>query len=112
MSKNERERRRSTRMDVPCPIQVRDPRGQFEASGRTINISDGGAMLSLPVNSLPGLAKEMKVVFSVPRLTPNTRMFEQFECPATVVRHQPLTDDMLAGMAIRFTRPLDLGLEV
>ena len=82
------------------------------ARGRTINISDGGALVSIPRDTAPEISANVNARFSVPRSTPNTYMLEQFASSACVVRRQALVDDSRAGVAVRFSKPLKLGLEV
>jgi hypothetical protein len=61
---------------------------------------------------VPRVNERVRVVLAVPRSTPNTYMLEEVSCEATVVRHQPLEDNSVVGVAIRFQPPQDLGLEV
>ena len=112
MHTKQAERRRAQRMDLACPITVANDEHGLQIAGRTLDVSDSGAMISIPVKMLPKLKEKLQVKLSVPRTTPNTRMLEQFVSPATVVRHQPLVDDNYIGMAIRFAKPMGLGLKV
>jgi len=82
------------------------------AKGKTLNISNGGALLSIPVSLVPQISTDINVTFFVPRSTPNTYMLEEFASSACVTRREPLANESATGVAIRFSRPLELGLEV
>ena len=112
MAQRHDERRRHKRTDLSCRVTVSCGKRDRQATGKTMNVSDGGAVLSLPVKSLPELKEMVHVRLSLPRSTPNTHMIEEFDTQATVLRHELLHDDRYAGMAIRFTKGVDLGLEV
>lgn len=106
------ERREYTRTEVTCPTIVSGETGRRRIRGKALNISDGGAMLTIPMDALTGMAPNVQLTISVPRVTPNTKMLEKVATEATVVRHEPMTDVNLAGIAVRFSAPLDLQLEV
>lgn len=106
------ERRQSIRMDVPCPYEVRDPSGAVLGKGRTLNIGNGGMFLPMRLDRLSEPDTTVQVRFALPRSTPNTYMLEDFSAKARVLRHQPLRDANLAGVAVQFDQPIDLGLEV
>jgi hypothetical protein len=112
MSGRARERRKHERKVVACAVSVYDRGGKAVATGRTVNLSDGGALLSVPIRSVGEVGSKVNVTLSVPRTTPNTYMLEEVASAATVVRQQPLVDAAFAGVALRFDRPLDLALEV
>ncbi len=111
MAKQDEERREHKRHGLDCPVAVFCRGGQELTRGKTVNISDGGAFVSIPIKPIPDISADVNVTFSVPRTTPNTYMLEEFASPASIIRHQPLVDESLAGLAIRFDRPLELGLE-
>ena len=50
------------------------------AQTRSVNISDGGALLSLPADAAPESGADVLLRFAVPRATPNTYMLEEFVC--------------------------------
>jgi c-di-GMP-binding flagellar brake protein YcgR len=79
---------------------------------KAVDVSDGGAMLAVPIKVVPHLSERVRVVLSVPRETPNTRMVEEVSCEARVVRHQPLEDNEVVGVALQFQPAQTLGLEV
>jgi hypothetical protein len=112
MSRQRPEHRRHKRLRLACPVTVCQSDGQDIGRTRTLNVSNGGALVSLPVDRLPPCGCELRLTVSVPRSTPNTYMLEEFRSGATVVRHQALVDERRAGVAVRFTQPLELALEV
>ncbi|HOF19081.1 MAG TPA: PilZ domain-containing protein [Phycisphaerae bacterium] len=105
------ERRTHRRYDLSGPFDLLGGNGA-PAHARLLNLSDGGAFVSLPIGSLPSCGKRFDVRFIVPRATANTRMVEEFSCRATVVRHQPLFDDNFGGVGLQFAQPLQLAIEV
>ena len=112
MSNSESERRQYERSDLGCPVSVSTDGSAPSARGRTLNISDGGMLFSMPVDAMPHLRQKVHVRVAVPRTTPNTHMFEDFQLDATVVRHQTMADSDLADVAVQFTEVADLNLEV
>ena len=68
-------------------------------------------MVSVPVEQLPHLNEIIKVKVSIPRTTANTHMFEEVNLAAMVIRHEPMMDDSLVGVALKFDQPLPLGLD-
>jgi len=106
------ERRENPRTDLSCPVSLYNRAGELIARAKTVNVSDGGMLVSIPVSALPKLEDRANVALSVPRSTPTTYMLEDFACAARVVRHQPMVDDAFAGVALAFDEPQDLCLEV
>lgn len=106
------ERRKHKRHDLRCPIRLFSRGGTQVAGSKTINISDSGAFVPLPLNFLPQATEPLNVAISVPRSTANTYMLEDFACRATVTRHQPVTDKDQMGVALCFVAPLNLAIEV
>jgi hypothetical protein len=98
-------------VSVPCPAAIFDKAGRPVGESRTTNLSDGGALLHVPVDSLPEVGAKIHVTISVPRATANTRMLEDFASPARVVRHVPADGENLAGLAVQFETPLDIMLD-
>jgi hypothetical protein len=106
------ERRQFKRFGLPCPIRVAAESGDTLAHSRTINISDGGLLVSMPVRTVPRCGSKIQVQLSLPRSTPNSFLLEDVAAPAVILRHQPLRDDAFAAVAIRFQKPLQLDIEV
>jgi len=105
------ERRQHTRHPLSCPARLVDETGALLASGKTVNISDGGLLVpTRPEAALhPGQLLDVKL--SIPRSTPNTFLMQAFTAKAIVVRHDQ-SDDGAGRVAIRFERPIDLDIEV
>jgi c-di-GMP-binding flagellar brake protein YcgR len=114
VAKHTVERRRHKRHRVSCLAKMlRESKDKSEAvKTRSIDLSDGGAMLAIPIKVVPRISEKIRVVLSVPRETPNTRMVEDFSCEARVIRHQPLRDNEVVGVAVQFQPTVRLGLEV
>jgi len=112
MGKQHAERRKHKRHDLPCPIRLFSQAGEQIATGKTLNISDGGALVPVSGHILPRLRESVNLTFSVPRSTANTYMLEDFACCATVLRHEVVAADDQACLAMEFVRPLHLVIEV
>ena len=112
MSGNGPERRRHKRAELPCPLMLMNGSDELIARTRCLNICDGGVLVTVPIGSVPAFGSELHVKGSIPRTTPSTYMLEKFTCDARVVRHQPLKDEHLVAVALKFSRPLELNLEV
>lgn len=106
------ERRKHKRHRLACPLSWQKAADPSPVKVKTIDVSDGGAMVTVPIKVVPRLADRVKVVLAVPRSTPNTYMLEEITLDAKVVRHQPLEDNESVGVALQFTSAQDLGLEV
>ncbi len=110
MSVGRKERRAHKRFAVPCHAVVTDPAGRELLRAQTANISDGGALLSAPRGELIPVGRSVRLVMRLPRSTENTYMLEEVSSPASVVRHDRAATG--EALAVRFLRPLSLGLEV
>ena len=106
------ERRAHLRVETPCPVSLFDTRGQQFAEARAENVSDGGLFVVTPIETIPKFGSELQVAFKLPRSTANTFMYEKVKCKAKVTRHQPLVDTDQAGVALKFSQPLELMLEM
>lgn len=104
------ERRQHARHDLSCPVSIHNPGGELLFQAKTFNLSDGGMFVSAPVESLGKLGKKINISLRLPRATANTFMFEDVASHANVIRHQPLDDHALAGVALAFVKPLDLQI--
>jgi c-di-GMP-binding flagellar brake protein YcgR len=112
MSGRTAERRENPRTDLRCAVSLYNRAGKLIVRAKTVNISDGGMLVSIPVRALPKLEDHADATLSVPRSTPTTHMLEDFACPVRVVRHQPMVDERFAGVALAFDEPQELSLEV
>jgi hypothetical protein len=108
MPRRHKERRRHARFELPCPVTVTDAGGTVLLQTRTLNVSDGGALLR-PARKAIELGQDVSVLLRVPRSTPNTFLYEEVASGARVVRHQRLAS--ATGLAVMFARPLRLELE-
>ena len=111
MAKPSIERRQHTRLPLPCPARLVDETGRHLASGKTVNISDGGLLMPIEPDAAPQPGQQLDLKLSVPRSTPNTFLMQAFTAKAIVVRHDQ-SDDGAGRVAVRFEPPLDLDLEV
>ena len=105
------DRRAHKRFAVTCPAVLSDTDGRELTKTRTIDISDGGAMLE-PLGEPVDVGQTVQVALRVPRETDNTFMYEDFFVAARVVRHQPGREKGTVWMALQFTPSLELQLEV
>ncbi len=106
-----RERRSHRRYELTCPVVVVDADGQELFHTDTVDVSDGGLRLR-PVEKVLPPGQTVHVNLRVPRQTPNSFMYEEFFSQASVVRCQYVAEGTKSSMALRFTRPLKLELEV
>lgn len=104
------ERRSYVRVTVPCLAAVFDRAGRPLATSPTRDVSNGGALLHVPVASLPEVGDRVNVTISIPRARGNHRALEDFAGHARVVRHAPVDGQAVSAMAIEFENPLDLSL--
>ena len=112
MSAQRQERRRHKRLKLACPVSFLTRGGRLLAKGKSVDLSDGGTFVSVSPAQAKKLNGRVTLTLSVPRSTENTFMLEDFACRAEVVRRQSGSGKRAAGIAIAFTRPLDLALEV
>ena len=111
MSDQDSERRRHRRLRMSFPVSFFDRSGTVIVKGDSIDLSDSGIFVSVPVESMEKLDNKVNLTFSVSRSDNGGFMLEDFACQADVVRQQPLTDPTFAGVAMSFERVLDLALE-
>ena len=108
MAENELDRRVSRRLDLTCPITVTDSAGKVLLKTRTLNVSDGGALLE-PQDVSIEIGQPVSVDLRLPRSTANTFMYEDVSSPAQIVRSQQAAG--LESYALMFIEPLKLDLE-
>jgi c-di-GMP-binding flagellar brake protein YcgR len=106
------ERRKFKRHNIGCAVALQRPASQGPVASKTVDVSDGGALLVIPIKNVPRLSERVNVVLALPRSTANTYMVEEVACEARVVRHQPMEDDEVVGVALQFNPVQKLGLEV
>ncbi len=108
MAAAQENRRVHPRIDMTCPITVTDSDGHVLLRTRTLNVSDGGALLE-PGEETIEVGLPVNVAMDLPRTTANTFMFEQVLTAAEVTRSQQAAK--LEGLALMFIEPLKLSLE-
>jgi c-di-GMP-binding flagellar brake protein YcgR len=108
------ERRKYKRHRLACVVALHRHSAGEAVKSKTLDVSDGGAMLTIPIKnvSVPKVNERVRVVLALPRSTPNTFMIEEVTCEARVIRHQPMEDDDVVGVALQFSAAQNLGLEV
>jgi c-di-GMP-binding flagellar brake protein YcgR len=106
------ERRKHKRHKLGCAVALQMRSAAEAVKSKVMDVSDGGALLTIPIKSVPRLSERVKVVLALPRSTANTYMVEEVSCDARVVRHQPMEANDVVGVALEFSPPQNLGLEV
>ncbi len=112
MTDQPQQRRQHNRVKVECPVTFFTRSGEVAAKGKSVNLSNGGILVSIPVEEAGKIRGTVNLTFSVPRSTENTYMLEDFACQADILRRQALVGENSTGVAVAFTRPLNLDLEV
>ena len=112
MAKKTAERRKHKRHQMSCPLSILRAGEKEPLQGKTVDLSDGGALLPIPIKVIPRVSERVRVVLAIPRTTANTYMVEEIPVEARVVRHQPMEDNSVVGIALQFSTPQDLGLEL
>ena len=112
MAKSTAERRKHKRHRIACPLSILRSGAKEPLQGKTLDVSDGGAILPIPIKAVPRVSERVRVVLAIPRSTANTYMLEEVPVEARVVRHQPMEDNSVVGIALQFSPAQDLGLEV
>ena len=112
MTRSPRERRASRRFDLTCPVVVTDSEGNELLNTKTLNLSDGGVLLTAPAKQTIPLGQYVHVSVQLPRSTPNTFMLEKISADVSILRHEPMQDHSHVATAMMFTKPIKLGLAV
>ncbi len=111
MTTSPRERRACGRFDLACPVIVTDSAGNELLKTKTLNLSDGGALLTVPIEQTIPLGQYVRMDVRLPRSTKNTFMFENISAEASILRHEPMIEHSSIATALTFTKPLKLQLE-
>ncbi len=111
MSQQTPERRQYKRHPITCPVRLVDESGAKLATGKTVNVSDGGILVPVAAGAAPEQGGRLAVTLSIPRSTPNTFMMQPVVGNGVIVRNDP-ADDGECNVAVRFAAPLDLDLEI
>jgi c-di-GMP-binding flagellar brake protein YcgR len=114
MTRKDDERRKYKRFAADSLVAV-EFGDSTTAKARLINVSDGGAYLSLAGgDARPAVGAKVAISFKLPRSTPNTFMFEDVQAHGRVVRAKATKDgdSQPGGLGLQFIKPLDLQIEV
>ena len=103
------EHRRYPRLRVSCPITLTDEEGQ-KIFTKTIDLSDGGALVEVPATGAPAEGTVLGVELQVPALVTATGQKQSLVCQARVVRRQSDGHAARLRIALEFLKPLNLGL--
>ena len=107
MPRNDADRRTFPRFELTCPVTITDSTGKVLLKTRTLNISDGGALLE-PQEETIEIDEPVTIDMRVPRSTANTFMYEDVSSPAQIIRSQEAAD--LESYALMFIEPVKLDL--
>lgn len=64
------ERRRHTRVPMNCNVKIYDVKSRRYRSGRTLNVSQGGALLDIPGGMHAGIGDELQLAIDWTGATP------------------------------------------
>jgi hypothetical protein len=104
------DRRQYKRYELACPVVLLTGKNHVIGRGKTLNISDGGALIPMSDDHLPACGSKLDVRISVPRSTANSFMLEGFSSHAYVVRHEE--DNGTDCIAVRFQPAVNFAIEV
>jgi len=108
MSGPDPDRRQHPRFVLSCPVTVTDAAGNVLMRTRTLNVSDGGALLPAGEETIE-IGLDVGVDLNVPRSTANTFMYEPVAADARILRRQRANGGQ--ALALAFIQPLDLDLD-
>ena len=101
------DKRRYHRHELSGEIRLLDASGQQSAAGVMLNVSDGGALVDVPVEQAPGLGSTVTLEFSVPSATGQGR---NFSAAAKVLRRQASGWQGRTSLGLQFLDVISLGL--
>lgn len=110
MAKTAAEKRRYYRFAMSYPIKLFERGGRPLATGKTLDLSRGGALLSLPQAMFDdlGVGGSVNVTVSLPPESYRAEAATDFACEARVVRRTQ-TSGRAGNIAIEFARPMQLA---
>ena len=113
MSASEAERRKHQRFELPIPVAILGDDGRVLVKGTTASISDGSLMLFMSAKVAPKLDSIVEVRLSIlePPKAGCPDQAKEITCKARVIRHRPIDEGRLIGVAMQYLEPLDLKLE-
>lgn len=107
MKTHAKERRRSRRHVLICPVTLFGPGDGLPVTTAEGNLSDGGVYLSVPANAVPAVGARVDLTFCVPR---GAEGLEVVATGGAIVRRDTAEDRPVQGVAVRFKQPIDLAL--
>ena len=111
MTRTPDERRAYRRFNLACTVVVSDSAGKELMRTKTLNLSDGGVLLTTAIEDTIPLGQPVHIDVHLGRSTANTFMFENVSTDANILRHEPMQDHSSVATAMKFTKPMKLGLE-
>ncbi len=111
MSADSAERRNYVRLALTCAVELIDATNQAVAHGRTINISNGGALVRIPIGSAPSLGSVVEMKMHVPHSRDGTGPTREFSAQVRILRCEQEADSDNTAVAMQFLEPLELGLQ-
>jgi len=107
-----RENRQHHRFALSYPIRLISFRGHEMASSETVNLSQSGAFVEIPVHQMPEPGEIVNVSISVPDDHNSEPHLGEFISEASVVRHHPREEGSdRGGLALTFSTPLTFVAE-
>ena len=104
------ENRRYYRFVMSYPVKLYERGGRPLVTGKTLDLSRGGALLSLPQATSDdlGVGESVNVTVSLPPESYRAEAATDFACEARVVRRGQ-TSGRAGNIAIQFARPMQLS---
>ncbi|MFB3893872.1 MAG: PilZ domain-containing protein [Phycisphaerae bacterium] len=109
MPQPQAERRRYPRVRAGFPVALTDSSG-LELLTKTIDLSDGGALIPVPFSGAPAVGQEIDIKLTLPVMIAGYQRERVVACRAFVVRHQDLGLTSQIGIGIEFATPQKLDL--
>ena len=107
MAKTVAEKRQFHRFAMSYPVKLFERGGRQLTMGKTLDLSRGGALLSLPQATFVGVGGSVNVTVSLPPESYRAETATDFACEARVVRRTQ-TSGRAGNIAIEFARPMQL----
>ncbi len=111
MAKAVTERRKHKRTRTRCPFTLFDSRGHIIGAGDTVDVSDGGALLSIPEAYDLEPKTKLEVAIFVPRKPRRADNLDLHASAAQVARHRVTKRGRKTGLAIQFSKPVSFSFE-
>ncbi len=100
--------RRYPRQKLACPVTVYSDSQCAAATTVCSDVSDGGVLTAMPARYAPSTDSRVDLTFSVPR---RSGRIDCFCVGAKVVRTVAQPVGSMAGVALKFDKPLSLTLD-